>query len=122
MSSSSGRTSSVASSVLIGLMRTRRLGHYLLGAEGRDGLGFVVLHVENRIQLSDLQQIMHLAREVQKLQIPARFADLGEAADQFAQARTVNVGDLAKVQEDAALILCQEPADGVAQGGAAIAQ
>jgi hypothetical protein len=53
-------------------------------SEGSHCAGFVVLDVENRVQLGDLQQVVDLLGEIEELKIPALVADGGKCADQFA--------------------------------------
>src|SRR5215469_18336258 len=54
-----------------------------------DRCRLVVLHVEDGVQLGDLQQVMDLLGQVQQLQFPALVADGSVGADQLADPRTV---------------------------------
>ena len=54
--------------------------------ERLDGGGFVVFHVENGVELSDLEQIVDLLGEVQQFEFAALILGGGEGADQFADA------------------------------------
>ena len=47
---------------------------------------FVVLHVEHRVKLGDLKEIVDLLGEVQQLELAALVLGGGECADQFADA------------------------------------
>jgi len=49
--------------------------------ESLDGGSFVVFHIENGVELGDLQQIMHFLGEVQQLEFAALIAHGGEGAD-----------------------------------------
>src|SRR5271170_4421786 len=71
----------------------------LLG-ERRNRRRFVVFDVEDGVQLGDLQQIVDFLGQVQQLQFAAAVLDRREGADQFTDARAVDVADVAQVQED----------------------
>src|SRR5271170_5299656 len=88
-------------------------GWPLLG-EGRDGGCFVVLDVEDRVELGDLEQVVDLLGEVQELQLAALVADGGIGADQLADARAVDVVDVAEVQQDKLGALGEQVTGGVA--------
>ena len=51
-----------------------------------DGRGFVVFHVEDGVELGDLEQIVDLLGEVQELQFATLVLGGGEGADQFTDA------------------------------------
>jgi hypothetical protein len=89
---------------------------------GRDGCGFVVLHVKYCVELRDLEQVMDLLGQVQQLELAAFFANGGESADQFSNAGAVNVGDVAKVEKDLLFALAEDLANDVAQNHAAFAE
>ena len=48
--------------------------------------GFVVLHVKNRVQLGDLQQVMDFLGEIQQFEFAALVTHGGKSANQFADA------------------------------------
>src|SRR5262249_24393410 len=62
-------------------------------AERLDRLRFVVLHVEDGVQLCDLQQVMHLLGQVQQFQFPTLIADGGVSAHQLADPGAIDVID-----------------------------
>src|SRR5581483_7600712 len=83
---------------------------------------FVVLHVEDGVQLGDLQQVVHFLGEVEQLEFAALVADAGESADQFADAGAVDVINVSEVEQDLLVALGDQVADGVAQDHAAFAE
>jgi len=52
-----------------------------LAAEGADGRSLVVLHVKDRVELGDLQEVVDFLGQMQQLQLAALVADGGEGAD-----------------------------------------
>jgi len=90
--------------------------------EGFDGGGFVVFHVEDGVELGDLQQVVHLLGEVEKLEFAALILGGGEGADQLADAGAIDVVDFAEIQDDLLVAFGEQVADGVAQGDAAFAE
>ena len=54
--------------------------------EGADGGGFVVPDVEDGVELCDLEEVVDLLREVEKLELAAGVFDGGEGADQLTDA------------------------------------
>src|SRR5882724_4368207 len=97
------------------------IGSRLLGKGGYCAC-FVVLHVEDRIKLCDLQQIVDLLGQIQKLQLSTGISHRGEAGDQLSDARTIDVADISKIEKNALRTLVYELANCVAQGYTAIAQ
>src|SRR5579864_1433973 len=93
-----------------------------LVAEGLYGGRFVVLHVEYRVQFRDLQQVVDFLGEVQQLEFAALVLDGGVGADQFADARAVDVVYVAKVEQDLLVTLAKQLAHTVAQDHAAFAK
>ena len=75
-----------------------RLEELLL--ERLDRGGFVVFHVEDGVELGDLKQVVDLLGEVQQLQFAALILGGGEGADQFTDARAVDVVDVLQVQNN----------------------
>jgi hypothetical protein len=66
--------------------------------EGLHGRGFVVFHVEDGVELGNLQQIVNFLGEVQQLQLAALVLGGGERADEFADAGAVDLIHVAEVQ------------------------
>src|SRR4051812_47444905 len=93
----------------------------LLG-ERPDRRSFVVFHVEDGVELGDLQQVVHFLRQVKQLQFAALIADGGERAHQLADARAVDVRDFAQVEQDLLIALRDQIADRIAQHHAAFAE
>ena len=54
--------------------------------EGTDGAGFVVVDVEDGVELGQLQHIVHLFGEAEQFEACALVLDRGVGADQLAQA------------------------------------
>src|SRR5271169_1077930 len=65
----------------------------------RDGFGLVVMHVKNRIELGNLQQVMNLLGEVKKFQLPTLIGHRRKRAHQLADPRTVDIGDVGKIHQ-----------------------
>src|SRR5579863_5722465 len=90
--------------------------------ERLDGGGFVVLHVEDGVELGDLKQVVDLLGEVQEFQFAALILGGVEGADQFADAGAVDIVDVLEIQDDFLGALAQQFAHGVAQNDAAFAE
>jgi hypothetical protein len=69
----------------------RRLEPFSGVGVGGDGAGFVVLHVEDGVELGDLEQVVDFAGQVEQLQLAALVADSGVGAHQLADARAVDL-------------------------------
>src|SRR6266568_3169702 len=90
--------------------------------EGLHRRRLVVFHVENGVQLGDLQQVVDLLGQIQQLQFPALVAHGSVCADQFADPRAVDVIHVAEVQQNFLLALAEQVFDIVAQHDAAFAE
>jgi hypothetical protein len=86
-----------------------------LAAESSYRRGLVVPYVEDGVQLRILQQVVDRLGQVQQLQLTALVADRSKGPEQGADARTVNVVDVAQVQQDLFLSLAEQVFDSVAQ-------
>src|ERR1019366_3266011 len=93
-----------------------------LAAECSYRPSLVVHYVEHHAQLRNLQQVVNLLGEVRQLQLAALVPHRGKGADQLADARAVDVVDVAQIEEDFLLSLAEQVFDGVAQNRAAFAQ
>src|SRR6185312_12345712 len=82
-----------------------------LAGEGLDGAGFVVLYVEDGVELGDLEQVVNLFGEVQELQFAALVTRGGVGADELADARAVNVVDVTEIEQDVLLAFGQQVAN-----------
>src|ERR1019366_1503217 len=71
--------------------------------------------VEDRIELGDLQQILDAFGQVQQLQSSTLVGDGGETGDQFADARAIDIGDLAQIQQDLIIAFGDQVAQQIAQ-------
>src|SRR5947209_6641369 len=86
-----------------------------LAAESSYRRGLVVPYVELCIQVRILQHVVDLLGQVQQLQLAALVANRSKGPQQGADARTVNVVDVAQVQQDFFLSLAEQVFDSVAQ-------
>src|SRR6266576_3864168 len=93
----------------------------LLGERFHSGR-FVVFHVENGVQLRDLQQVMYFLGQVEQLQFATLILDSGVGADQLADARAVDVVHVAKVEKNLLVALAKQVAHAVTQSYAAFAK
>src|SRR5215467_12581211 len=64
-------------------------------------------NIKYRVELRNLQKIADLLRQVQQFQIAALVLHRGEPAHQLANPRTVDVIDIAKVQENFRLLIAE---------------
>jgi len=83
---------------------------------------FVRLHIENREKPGDLQQVVDAFRQMKKFQFAFRVANGGVAADEFADPRAVDVVHIVEVENDFAVALLDQVADGAAESGTALTQ
>src|SRR5262249_37467455 len=83
---------------------------------------FVVLNIENSVELRNLQQVVDLLGQIEQFQVAALVTDRSEGTDQLANAGAVNIGDIAKIQKDFSLSFAEEVLHRLAQHGAAFAQ
>src|SRR5579864_2076285 len=90
--------------------------------ERSDGRGLIILYVEDGVELSDLQEVVDLLGKFQQLELATLIADGGERAHQLADARAVDVGDVAQSEQDLLVAFADQFAHGVAQDHAAFAQ
>ncbi len=86
-----------------------------LAAESSYRRGLVVPYVEDGVQLRSLQQVVDLLGQVQQLQLAPLVADRSKGPEQGVDARTVNVVDVAQVQQDFLVSLAEQTFDSVAQ-------
>jgi hypothetical protein len=83
--------------------------------EGFDGVEFVVFDVEDGVELGDVEDVVDLFGEIEELELTSRVADGGEAADEFADARAIDIVDAGEIEDDFFFILLDEVADGIAE-------
>ena len=69
-------------------------------AERLYGRCFVVLHIEDCVELRDLQQVVDSPRQVHQFQFASLFLGSGEGADEFADTGAVDIVHVAHVQQD----------------------
>src|SRR5215469_6537764 len=84
-------------------------------AETLDRRSFIGIHFEYRKKLGDLKQIVHLFRQVQQFQLAFLAANRCEPAYQFADSRTVDIVDVAEVEQDFGLPVFEQIPHGLAQ-------
>ena len=92
-----------ASPVAVSFVWASRPGLKLASArllEGADCGGLVVPDVEDGVELGDLEEVVDLLGEVEKLEFAAGIFDRGEGADELADARAVDVADVFQVEQD----------------------
>src|SRR5436853_5726574 len=82
-----------------------------LTAEALDGIRLGVVRLEHGQQLRDREQILNAFREVEKLELPALTAHRGVRADDFTQARAIDVGNTFEVEQQLFLILLDKRVD-----------
>src|SRR5271165_4672185 len=100
--------------------RPKKWGMWLAERLHRPGL--VLSHIEDGVQLGDLQQVVNFLGQVQQFEFAALVAYGGKGADQLADARAVNISDLAKVEQKLLLALGKQFAHRVPQDHAAFTQ
>ncbi len=94
-----------------------------LGAsKGSHCTRLVVLDVENRVELGDLQQVVNLLGEIEQLKVSALVAHGGKRADQLADTRAVDISHVTQVEQDLLGAFAEEIPHGVAQLHTAFSQ
>lgn len=76
---------------------------------------FVVLDVEDGVELGDVEHILNLLGEAKEFELATGVADRGVAADQFAYAGGIDVIDVGQIENDFFLAGGDKGADGVAK-------
>src|SRR6185312_382168 len=82
----------------------------------------IILHVKNGVKLRDLQQVMNFLGQLEQLQFATLVFRCGICADQFTNARAVNVIHVAKVQQNLFVALAEQVLYGIAKHYAAFAE
>src|SRR5215469_11345234 len=90
--------------------------------ERLDGGGFVVFHVEDGIELGDLQQIVDLLGQVQQLEFATLVLGGGKGADQLADSGAVDIVHIGQIQHDLLIAFRQQVAHRVAKDDTAFAE
>src|SRR5215469_4231016 len=93
-----------------------------LFGERLDRLAFVVLDVEDGVELGDLEQVVNFLGEVEQLELAALVANGSERADQLADSGAVDVGHVAEVEQDFLLAFGNQVFHRFTQDHAAFAQ
>jgi hypothetical protein len=91
---------------------------HLLGeevVEGFYGGEFVVFDVEDGVELGDVEDVVNLLGEIEELEFAACVADRGEATDEFADARAVEIVNTGEVEDDFLFALGKQVADSGAE-------
>src|SRR5579864_4568509 len=73
--------------------------------ERLDGGGFVVVNIEDGVELGGFEQKQDVAGWLQELGVAALIAGAGQGANELADAGAVNVRDAGKVEDDLLLAL-----------------
>src|ERR1017187_4210732 len=94
----------------------------LLVVEGLHSGCFIVFHIENSVELGDLEQVVHLLGQVQQFEFAALVLGRRVGADKFADAGAVDIVHVAKVQQDLFLPLGKQIAHRISQNNAAFAE
>ena len=87
--------------------------------EGLNRRSFVVFHVEDGIKLRNLQQIMHLLRQVEQFELATLIADRRKGAHQLSDAGAVDISNVTEIQQNLLFAFAKQLADLVAQHDAA---
>src|SRR5580704_14793823 len=98
-----------------------RRGQRLFVEAGYGG-GFVGVDVEDGEELGDLEEVVNFLGQVEELELAATVANGSKSADQFADAGTIDVVDVAKIENDFDAAGVENVANGLAQQGATFAQ
>lgn len=91
-------------------------------AEAAEGGVFVALHVEDRNEPGDLEDVMNATGELQQLHFAAGSAYSRVSAYEFADSGAVDVVDVREVEQDLAMAGVKQAPDRVAQDRAALTQ
>src|ERR1700733_13114095 len=83
--------------------------------EGFYGGEFVVLDIEDGVELGDVEDVVNFLGEVEELEFSAGVAGGGEAADEFSDAGAVEVIDVGEVEDDFLFALGDEGTDFIAE-------
>src|SRR6478609_9260660 len=94
----------------------------MLFPEGFNRCSFVVLDIEDRIELGDLQQVVDFLGQVEQLQLAAFAPHGGKRAHQFADPGAVDISNVAQVEQDFFVPFADQVANGVTQYHAAFTQ
>jgi hypothetical protein len=87
-----------------------------------DGSSFVRIHIEDSEQLRDLQKIADLFRQMQQFQVSIPVFYGGEAADELADSRAVDVVHVCKIEQNLRALVVQQAADCFSQQSAPVSQ
>src|SRR5262249_40580543 len=87
-----------------------------------DGGSFVVFHVENGVELGDLEQIVDLFGEVEEFQLAALVLGRGESTDELADAGAIDVVHFGQVENDLLVTFREQVTDGITKNDAAFAE
>src|SRR3954468_8779226 len=82
---------------------------------------FVVLDIENGVQLGNLQKVVNLFGEIEQLQLSAAIANGGEGTYQLTDPRAVDIGDISEVQQNFLVPLGDHVTNDIPEHGATFA-
>jgi len=80
-----------------------------------DGAGFVVVDIENGVELGELEDVLDLLGKVEELEAGTLVFGSGVGADEFAKAGAVDVVHVAEVEQDALRALADQVTNGLPQ-------
>src|SRR5882672_8944551 len=87
-----------------------------------DGCSFVRIHVEDGEQFRDLQKVADLFRQMQQFQVSIPVFYGGEAADELADSRAVDVVHVRKIEQNLHALVVQQSADCFSQQSAPVTE
>ena len=90
-------------------------------SEALDGLVFRVEGLENGEELGDGEKVLDLLGEIEELQLAALLVHRAVAANQFAEACRIHVGNLGEIEDELVLAGIDGLVHGIAQGLVAFA-
>jgi hypothetical protein len=100
----------------------RSLASRGLLAERFYGRCFVVLHIEDGVELRDLEKVVDLLGQVQQFEFASLFFGSGESTDKLADTRAVDIVHVAQVQQDSFLPLGKQVSHGITHRYAAFTE
>src|SRR5216683_3959888 len=84
--------------------------------------GLVFFHIEDGIELGDLQKVVDLLGQLEQFQLAALVLGCCKGADEFADARAIDVVHIGQVKQNLLLSFGEQVAHRIAQNHAAFAQ
>src|SRR3569833_301433 len=82
---------------------------------GGDGAGFIVVDIENCVELCELEDVLHLLGKVEELEAGALVLCSGVGADELSKSGAVDIVHVAEVEQDALRALADQVTNGLPQ-------